>query len=287
MVQSSAVTRGFWSSVKRYGAAQLLWLNSIDKLLKIGQRLGLPVSRVAYPVYLKGFEHPFFCRFGTSDEWLLEHIFFDEEYSALGSVDQPQLILDCGANVGYSALYFLNQYPQAKVIAVEPDPENVALCRKNLAPYGDRARVVPSAIWSHATGLVLEQPDEPRGEWGISVRPARETETPDLEAIDISSLFHESGCDRIDILKIDIETAEAEVFAQGYRPWLDHVRHLAIEIHQVPGEVCAKAVHGALSHYDCEIWEAGELTFAKFLPEVSQSEASWPKASRSEAVSGV
>ncbi len=265
--RNDPATRGFLTSIKRYGAVQLLWLNVVDKALKVLDRLGLPVTRFSYPVFLKGFQHPFFCRFGTSDEWLLEHIFFDEEYGHLGPVEQPKLILDCGANVGYSALYFLNQYPDAQVVAVEPDPENLAMCQKNLAPYGDRVRIVPSAIWSHETGLVLEKPDEPRGEWGISVRPALASEQPDLEATDITSLFRDSGCDRIDILKIDIETAEAVVFAEHYRPWLDYVRYLAIEIHQVPGDVCATAVDNALSQYDCETWEAGELTFVKFLAE--------------------
>lgn len=271
--RNDPATRRFWQSVRRYGAVQLLWLTVVDKALKLLDRLGFAVTRFPYPVYLKGIQHPFFCRFGTSDEWLLDHLFFDEEYAPLGQVEQPQLILDCGANVGFSALYFLNQYPHAQVIAVEPDPDNLAMCHKNLAPYGDRVRIVPSAVWSHRTGLVLEKPEEQQGEWAISVRPALASEQPDLEAIDIASLFQESGCDRIDILKIDIETAEAVVFAEHYRPWLDHVRYLAIEIHQVPGDVCATAVYNALNQYPCETWEAGELTFAKFLPEAPLASA--------------
>jgi FkbM family methyltransferase len=272
MSQDHSVSNAFSSLVRRYGFVQMFGLQFCKIALKILKRLGFVSSQVAYPVFLRGIQHPFFCRFETSDEWLLKHIFFEQEYGALGPVEQPKLILDCGANVGYSAIYFLNQYPDAQLIAVEPDPENLALCQRNLAPYGDRVRIVPSAIWSHATGLVLEQPETSRGEWGISVRPALAGERPDLQATDIGTLFLQSGCDRIDILKVDIETAEAVVFAEHYRPWLDHVRYLAIEIHQVPGNVCAIAVQAALSHYNCESWVDGELTFVKFLQPEARSQ---------------
>ncbi|NJN31780.1 MAG: FkbM family methyltransferase [Synechococcales cyanobacterium RM1_1_8] len=250
----------------RLGLLQALSFKGYRGLFKLLSRLGLPMDKRRYPVHIKGLQHPVQCRFQTSDDWVLSQIFIDGEYEQLGNVEAPQLILDCGANVGYSAVYFLNKYPQAQVIAVEPDEDNAALCRRNLAPYGDRARVIQSAIWSHSTGLVFEQADSRCGEWGISVRPVKPGERPALIATDIATVLAESGCDRIDILKVDIETAEAEVFSHNYRPWLDRVGHLAIEIHQVPGDVCAQAVYQALGHYDCDIWEAGELTFAKLKP---------------------
>lgn len=254
-MQKTIAQIGFWPTIltKLYrGSYQIL------------SRLGFSMQGQCYPVYIRGIAHPVYCRFGTSDPWVLSQIFIDEEYSHLTGLEETKFILDCGGNVGYAAVYFLNHYPAAQVIVVEPDPGNLEICRKNLAAYGDRVQIVPSAIWSQATDLVLENPFDTAGEWAICVRPAQAGEQADLVATDIGSLMQQFGWSKIDILKVDIETAEAEVFAHNYRAWLDTVRHLAIEIHQVPGDRCQQVVMAALSQYDCEVWAAGELTFARF-----------------------
>jgi len=75
-------------------------------------------------------------------------LFGFREYRCLKEVHDASLIVDCGANVGYSTVYFLTRYPRAKVIAVDPDPDNYALLEANVAPYGARCRPIRSAVWS-------------------------------------------------------------------------------------------------------------------------------------------
>src|SRR5256885_16984483 len=74
-------------------------------------------------VKVKNANHPLFMRLGTSDREVLGQIFIEEEYRPL-VLSSPQAIIDLGANVGYSSAYFLSQYPNATVLAVEPDPDN-------------------------------------------------------------------------------------------------------------------------------------------------------------------
>ena len=64
-------------------------------------------------------------------------------------------ILDLGANVGFASAYFLNCFPESRILAVEPDEGNVEMCRTNLEPYGERAQVLHGAVWSHNTRLSL------------------------------------------------------------------------------------------------------------------------------------
>ena len=58
-------------------------------------------------------------------------IFTFDEYSSLRNLENVSLVLDLGANVGYSSAYFLSCFPEARVVAVEPDEQNMAICRTN------------------------------------------------------------------------------------------------------------------------------------------------------------
>lgn len=224
-------------------------------------RLGFKMKGKEFPIYSKNLKHPIYCRFGTSDVWVFNQVFVEEQYSYLGEVDSSNLIIDCGANVGYSSVYFLNKYPQGHVIAVEPDSGNFDLCCRNLAPYSKRVSLVPSAIWSNKVGLAICRDYEGEGgEWAISVHACREEELPDLWATDIGSLLEESGFNSIDILKVDIEKAELVVFSCNYQEWLDKVKYIAIELH---GEECEEIFFKALSSRQYDSWSSGELTFCK------------------------
>ena len=138
---------------------------------------------------------------------VVNQIFVVNEYACVRNIPSPGLILDLGANVGYSSAYFLSCFPRATVVAVEPDPGNFELCRKNLAPYGDRAKVVLGAVWSKRCRLKLSRETFGDGrEWATQVR---ESEGSDDEATvdgwDIPSLLHQVGGGHIDLLKVDIE----------------------------------------------------------------------------------
>jgi hypothetical protein len=85
--------------------------------------------------------HAVLMRTCTSDREVLGQVFIQREHEPL-ELSQPKMILDLGANVGYSSAYSLSKYPTANVLAVEPDPGNYAMCCRNLAPFGQRAKVM-------------------------------------------------------------------------------------------------------------------------------------------------
>lgn len=251
----------FFRACRKMGSWQASAYKFISVWYSLLSKLGFKMKGKEFLIYAKSLKHPVYCRFGTSDFWVFIQLFIEEEYSRLGKVESPNLIIDCGANVGYSSAYFLNKYPQAHVIAVEPDSDNFNLCCKNLAPYSKRVSLVHSAIWSNKVGLVIcrDYPDD-CNEWGISVRACREGEIPDLWATDIGSLIEESEFNNIDILKVDIEKSESVVFSCNY-DWLDKVKYIAIELH---GKECEEAFFKALSSQQYDSWSSGgELTFCK------------------------
>jgi FkbM family methyltransferase len=214
-----------------------------------------------YALYSRYARHPMRCRPNTSDVDVFQQIFGFREYRCLDEVRDAGLIVDCGANVGYSTVYFLTRYPRAKVIAVEPDPDNYALLEANVAPYGARCLPLRSAVWSSKAGLVMcEEPFGDGREWARTIRPSRPGETPLMTAVDIDTLLDKSGVERISILKIDIEGAEAEVFSANCEGWLHRVDNLVIELH---GERCRRIFAEAIQHAGFTISECDELTVCR------------------------
>lgn len=208
--------------------------------------------------------YPLVARLGdSSDISVFQQIFQIDEYSCVRDIASPRLILDLGANVGYSSAYFLSCFPSATVVAVEPDPRNFELCRKNLAPYGDRVRVVLGAVWSRRCRLVLSQGAGDGREWGTQVRQI-ETDADDatVEAWDVPSLLALTGEKQIDLLKIDIERSELEIFGPSSSSWLPRVRNICIELH---GEDCTEVFMKAMRDLEYDLGNSGELTVCRNL----------------------
>lgn len=201
-------------------------------------------------------------------------IFSGREYECLDDFSQPGLIIDCGANVGYSSAYFLSKHPNAYVVAVEPDPDNFTVLKRNLAPYGDRVNVVRAGIWSHTAALAMAQEVYRDGRaWTRQVRVCDPREKGGFAGIDIGSLLASTGYMRISILKVDIEGAEAVVFANNYETWINLVDAIAIELHDDStfgrgSEVFLSAISGR----GFEISHSGELTICRRAPQKGLAE---------------
>jgi len=179
----------------------------------------------------KGIRFPVCVRHDASDVFVFRHIFMEREYGCLNDLPNLRFILDCGANVGYASVYLLNHHDQARVIAIEPDPETVAVLRRNLAPYGSLAQVIHAGVWSHATGLRLSDEKYRDGQaWTRQVEPCLDTQAT-MRAVDIGSVMESRGIQRLSLLKVDIEGAEAIVFGANYESWIDRVDNIAIELH--------------------------------------------------------
>src|SRR4051812_39387542 len=114
-----------------------MWIDPIPGPTDLRPEAKQPMQATKERILLKSehVRHPLRCRKGSSDRDVFRQIFVEREYACLDDLSDVDLVLDCGANVGYSSAYFLDRFPTCHVIAVEPDPENYALLEENLAPY--------------------------------------------------------------------------------------------------------------------------------------------------------
>lgn len=219
-----------------------------------------------YSMRVRGVPYPLLCRVNTSDRWAFGQVFVRQEYGSLPADLRPKLILDCGANVGYTSVYFLTRYASSRVIAVEPDPRNFQILQQNLAPYGERALAINAAIWSEPTHLKLcSAPEDGKGEWAFWVRECQPGETPDVSAVDIQTILSDSGFGQIDIVKIDIEGAETHIFSQNYDGWIDKVESFLIELH---GPEAESVFRSALEKGSFRFSRMGEVTVARRVNDI-------------------
>jgi FkbM family methyltransferase len=177
--------------------------------------------------------HELVCRPGTSDLNSFAQVFVRREYAPLDSLSAIDLIVDCGAYIGLASAYFLSRFPSAYLIAIEPDETNFAVLEENLRPFAPRAKLLHAAIWSYSTDLVIDDvPFRDNRQWSRQVREPREGDIRTVPAFDIATILDESSFDRISLLKVDIEGAEAVVFADEQNlDWLDQVDNMVVELH--------------------------------------------------------
>ncbi|MFC3070718.1 FkbM family methyltransferase [Phenylobacterium soli] len=169
----------------------------------------------------------------------------DATYGRLVAAGKTPLILDAGANIGASAVFFAWRYPEARIVAVEPEPGNFALLERNVRPY-PQVRCVQAAVAATDGEVQLFDPGrstdayravsaDPGGEHGAALGAVR--------ACSVSTLLREHGEGAAPLLaKIDIEGAETELFA-GDTAWVDLFPAIAIELHDwmLPGKASSAA----------------------------------------------
>jgi FkbM family methyltransferase len=204
---------------------------------------------------IRGYGRPLRLRTGTSDFAVFSQVFLHRQYALL-PVSSPRFIIDAGANIGLTSLFFLLKYPTARVVAIEPDASNLAVARQNLRPFASRCTLVHGALWSHRTKLSIV-PNS--AHWDIQVRPADGPSERHVEGYTIQDIMKQFGIRHIDILKMDIEGAEAEVFRHPVPSVMSAVTCCVAELH---GPECVNAFNAAISPYGFRYVRRGELTIA-------------------------
>lgn len=157
-----------------------------------------------------------------------EDIWVDELYRFVSGTTSP-LILDCGANIGLSVIYFKYFYPRARVVAFEPDPKIFQVLKANVASFGLLdVTLEQKALWS-SEGIQLFEPDGSVG--GRIAGVVRRREPIEIQTVRLRDWLDTE----VEMLKIDIEGAELEVLVDC-QDQLANVNYLFVEYHSQPNE---------------------------------------------------
>lgn len=200
-------------------------------------------------VYVPSLTHPIAYR--NEDFPIVKSILDENEYKLNFTSDfEPKVIFDLGGHIGTAAAYFTNTYPNAKVYSVEPEKNNFKMLTYNTIFYDNVIRF-NCAIWNKREKVKIV--DNGYGLAGYMIEPAEigDTTVDIVDTITIPQLMDLANCDTIDILKIDIEGSEKELFdLQTVHDWLGKVRILFIELHDRIKRGCSSAFFKAISQYN-------------------------------------
>jgi FkbM family methyltransferase len=185
-------------------------------------------------------QHKFYIRRGTSDVIETFYTIVRQAYGEYLPSKPPQFILDAGSNIGTTSAWFLSQFPDSILVAVEPDSSNFSLLQKNCAPFGSRVSLVQGAIWPKPANFSLRKGSDHNA---VQVLESLDGGRP---GVTISALMQRFGFPRIDLFKCDIEGAERELFSVDSDQWLGQTRFIVVETH---GSDCLDAVLDATSRH--------------------------------------
>lgn len=209
-------------------------------------------------ICLDNIDYPIKLRSGTSDIPTFHQIFTFRDYD-INLNFNPKIIIDAGANIGLAAIYYANKYPAAKIISIEPEQSNYNLLKKNTQHYEN---IIPlnNAI-SSVENQELAIVDNGYGNWGFMTEPLTDgdkSKIPNVKSITIDGIMNKYDYKIIDIVKIDIEGYEKELFEKNTENWLPNIRCLIIELHDRMKEGCSKSFFSAINKHDFRFYKRGE-----------------------------
>ncbi|MGH9480890.1 MAG: FkbM family methyltransferase, partial [Terriglobales bacterium] len=191
---------------------------------RFGRRQGF--IRVRVRARHSPFQAEFFLRSNASDLRTFQQIFLADFYNlahferwpelieacAQRARRAPPLILDLGANIGLAAIYLAKLFPQARILAVEPDRDNFALLQRNLAPFPQVLPLLAAVASADGAARILD-PDAPPD--ARRAGPAAVADADAVPAYSIASLLAMAAPAEPWLAKADIEGAEAALFDPG------------------------------------------------------------------------
>jgi FkbM family methyltransferase len=221
----SSILRAPW--VFRLGS----WMRFLQ-IERFGRRLAWRTDLLPLKVRGWGGEAIYVRPRGT--DWETAHASLIGKYHRPPTDFEPvRTILDLGANIGATVADMAVHYPGARILGVELDADNVAVARRNTAPWADRARILHGAAWT-IDGEIAYGGD--RGEYAYRVQPAMDERSAtsiidSVPAYSLSTLIDRlAPGGSVDYVKMDIEGAESFILDDGDQ-WAGRVRCIKVEIH--------------------------------------------------------
>ena len=181
----------------------------------------------------------FFYRLDSNaDVGVIKHIFRKQNYDldsfpfspalrafTAAAGDRKLLVVDAGANIGASAVYFSALDPRIHVHAIEPEPNNFRILQMNVS--GRRVVAEQAALAETRKTLWLEDPGQ--GDWAF--RAGDSAHGAAVQAVDMASVLARYGDDYVPyVCKIDIEGGEEYLFSAN-TDWVSRFALIVIELH--------------------------------------------------------
>jgi FkbM family methyltransferase len=151
---------------------------------------------------------------------------FKSEIYKFNTENRTPYIIDGGANIGLASIYFKKLYPNAEIVAFEPDPSIYDILEKNINSYAFEAiKLIKKGLWDEEATLKFQSEGADAGLLGTFDKTENNS-TYDVSVTSLKPFLQK----RVDFLKLDIEGAETVVLKDIAKD-LDKVERIFIEYH--------------------------------------------------------
>ena len=202
----------------------------------------------------------------SSDYEVLKQVLIKEEYAFVKSFFKlnniiPKIMIDAGANIGLTSIYFKNTYKDLQIFCIEPEWNNFKQLTTNIENnrLADSVKVYRAGLMG-VENIPLKIGSEFRdhNDWAKQTLYATDDES-DIKSITIPQIMHENNIEYIDLLKIDIEGAETFLLEKETETnFLDKTKCIAIEVHDEYD--CRTGIYQLLKARNFILCEYGETT---------------------------
>ena len=225
--------------------------NFLDSLILVAK-----IKFKSEKIFLPGLNRTIYLRKKTKDRETFREIFNSNIYDLNLPID-PKFIVDAGSNTGFAGLFFKMKYPQSKIVCLEIENENVKMIRKNLIGLND-VTIIEKGLFNRKSFFNVEDPFNATNSFVLKeVGPG---EKYVIESITIDEILADFNTATIDILKIDIEGAEKDLFEKNYESWLPKVKIIMVETHDRMIPKCSYAVMKAMNEFEFILYTTTEGT---------------------------
>lgn len=170
----------------------------------------------------------------------------------LTKADFPvRTIIDAGANIGTSTVYFASLYPEAEICAIEPSQTNFERLKANTEEYPN-VKCLCGALAGREGHVKIK--DTSCQHDSFRVGQCDEESAGSVPAWDLPACLELMGWSHVDLLKVDVEGAEVEIFSEAPERWMNLVNHFFIETHDSSSHQASKVVFKVLSAIDAPIY---------------------------------
>jgi FkbM family methyltransferase len=205
---------------------------------------------------------PFFAlrlRKNSTDLLAYHQIFTFKEYDMdLGFI--PKFIIDAGANIGLATVFFSKKFPESKIVSIEPEQNNFSMLESNTKSL-ENVTCIKKAL-SNSVDITIDVVDKGFGNWGFVTQNQDVNDNgkiiDSVITITIDQILLDYNLNHIDLLKIDIEGGEKQLFECNYENWLPKTKCIIIELHDGITIGSSRSFFQAISRYDFSYFNRGE-----------------------------
>ncbi|MBN8600699.1 MAG: FkbM family methyltransferase [Planctomycetes bacterium] len=169
-------------------------------------------------------------------------------------------VIDAGANIGLATRFLKMKYPDAEILAIEPDSDNFELLQRNTEGLTG-VSCVRAGLWWRAQKLCIANASDEA--WAYRTEEAQAEASITIDAFTLDQLMEKNGWSFVELVKLDIESAELQVLKNS-ADWISKVGAILIETHDNLKPGCRLAAYMATRDFPYEMQLGEKILFSQW-----------------------